>query len=84
MLPASYSAVHRYDGAMLQRGQRTETADCHLTARDISLIRAVWRYRFLTTGMLAAIAFSGRTPQAARRRFLDHWQTLRATEGRPW
>ena len=58
MLPASYTAVHRYDGAMLQLGRRAETVGCPLTGRDLAIVRDVWRYRFLSTEQLRGAPFA--------------------------
>jgi hypothetical protein len=84
MLPASYAAVHRYDGAMLQRGQRHRTVACKLSGRDTAIVRDVWRYRFLTTDQLHALHFPGRTPQAVRRRLAKLFRAGHLERFRPY
>ena len=41
-LPVSYRAVHRYDGAMLQRDIRRPgdgVGECRVSGRDIAIVR---------------------------------------------
>jgi hypothetical protein len=94
-LPASYTAAHRYDGAMLQRDKRRpgdEVGECRVSGRDIAIVRDVWRYRFLDTDQLAALHFPGRTGQAVRRRlaklfqagYLDRFRPYSRRGSYPW
>jgi hypothetical protein len=93
-LPLSYSAAHRYDGAMLQRDKRDgdEAGECRVSGRDIAIVRDVWRYRFLDTDQLAALHFPGRTGQAVRRRlaklfqagYLDRFRPYSRKGSYPW
>jgi Replication-relaxation len=94
-LPASYTAVHRYDGAMLQRDKRRPgdgAGDCRVAGRDIAIVRDLWRYRFLDTEQLAALHFPGRTGQAVRRRlaklfhagYLDRFRPYSRQGSYPW
>ena len=94
-LPASYTAVHRYDGAMLQRDKRRPgdgVEECRVSGRDIAIVRDVWRYRFLDTDQLAALHFPGRTGQAVRRRlaklfhagYLDRFRPYSRQGSYPW
>jgi hypothetical protein len=94
-LPASYSAVHRYDGAMLQRDKRQPgdgVGECRVSGRDIAIVRDLWRYRFLDTDQLAALHFPGRTGQAVRRRlaklfnagYLDRFRPYSRRGSYPW
>jgi hypothetical protein len=94
-LPATYTAAHRYDGAMLQRDKRRagdEVGECRVSGRDIAIVRDVWRYRFLDTDQLAALHFPGRTGQAVRRRlaklfqagYLDRFRPYSRKGSYPW
>jgi hypothetical protein len=44
--PASYEAVHRYDGAVIQRGRRERLEPCVVQPRDVTLVPDVRRYKF--------------------------------------
>ena len=66
----SYTEVHRYDGAVLDRGKRDQLVPCAVRARDVSIVRDVWRYKFLTSSQLLELWWPGRPPQAGSRRLL--------------
>jgi Replication-relaxation len=70
MLPNSYSAVHRYDGAVIQRQRCDDPQPCSLRQRDLAIVRDVWRYHFLTTNQVRELWWPGRSVQAARRRLV--------------
>src|SRR5918999_1145754 len=70
MLPNSYTAVHRYDGAIIQRQRCDDPEPCSLRQRDLAIVRDVWRYHFLTTNQLRELWWPGKSIQAARRRLV--------------
>jgi hypothetical protein len=70
MLPQSYTAVHRYDGAIIQRQRHDHPEPCGLRQRDLAIVRDVWRYRFLTTNQLRELWWPGKSLQATRRRLV--------------
>lgn len=83
-LPESYLAVHRYEGAIIQRGHRTELIACTLRQRDLAIVRDVWRYHFLTTEQLQELWWAGRSPQAARRRLVKLFRAGHLERFRPY
>jgi protein involved in plasmid replication-relaxation len=70
MLPNSYTAVHRYDGAIIQRQRCDDPKPCSLRQRDLAIVRDVWRYHFLTTNQVRELWWRGKSIQAARRRLV--------------
>jgi hypothetical protein len=68
--PASYEAVHRYDGAVIQRGRRERIEPCVVQPRDVSIVGDVRRYKFLTAPQLRQLWWPGSSVQAADRRLL--------------
>jgi hypothetical protein len=70
MLPDSYTAVHRYDGAIIQRQRSDDPQPCALRQRDLAIVRDVWRYHFLTTDQIRELWWPAKTAQAARRRLV--------------
>lgn len=91
-LPVGYTAVHRYDGAVIERGGRDKLVPCAVQPRDVAIIRDVWRYRFLTTDQLLELWWSHASAQAARRRlvklfragYLDRFRPLSRRGSYPW
>jgi hypothetical protein len=51
---ATFDALHRYAGVMLQHGERSEdeVLPAQLQPRDVALIYDVWRYRFASSDQL--------------------------------
>jgi hypothetical protein len=66
----AYAAVHRYDGAVIERGQRERIVHCAVQPRDLAIVRDVWRYHFLTTDQLLELWWPGASAQAGRRRLV--------------
>lgn len=70
----SYAAVHRGERVLLLRDQRRipekHPEDLVPQARDLEIIRALWRYRFLLTRQIAREWWPGRSLYAAQRRLL--------------
>jgi Replication-relaxation len=83
MLPDSYTAVHRYDGAIIQRQRCDEPAPCVLRERDLAIVRDVWRYHFLTTNQIRELWWSGKSIQAARRRLVTLFRASYLERFRP-
>jgi hypothetical protein len=73
-LPDSYAAVHRGERLLLLRDQHPPPRELaeHLTPqpRDLEILRALWRYRFLLTSQIAREWWPGCSLQAAQRRLL--------------
>jgi hypothetical protein len=93
MLPSSYSDLLRYDGAVVERGQRERVIPCAVQPRDLEVVRDVWRYRFLTSTQLLELHWPEGTGQVGRRRLaklfhaghLERFRPLTRTGGSfPW
>ncbi|MEX0993591.1 MAG: replication-relaxation family protein [Solirubrobacterales bacterium] len=72
--PDSYAAVHRGERLLLLRDQHPPpkklAEDLEPQARDLEIIRALWRYRFLLTSQIAREWWPGKSLYAAQRRLL--------------
>jgi hypothetical protein len=68
--PATYFAVHRFDGAVIQRGQRERLVPCAVQPRDVAIVFDVRRYKFLTAPQLRELWLPKASVQAADRRLL--------------
>src|SRR5688572_2726829 len=72
--PDSYGAVHRGERVLLLRDQhplpKKHAEDLAPQARDLEILRALWRYRFLLTSQIADEWWSGKSLYAAQRRLL--------------
>jgi hypothetical protein len=55
-----------------------------LSTRDVTIVRDVWRYRFLTTEQIGALHFPGRTAQALRRRLAKLFAAAHLERFRPY
>jgi hypothetical protein len=84
VLPDSYTAVHRYDGAIIQRQRSDDPEPCALRQRDLAIVRDVWRYHFLTTTQLRELWWPGRSVQAARRRLVKIFRAGYLDRFRPY
>jgi hypothetical protein len=90
--PATYEAVHRYDGAVIQRGRREVLVPCVVQPRDVSIVRDVRRYKFLTAPQLRELWWPERSVQAADRRlltlfragYLDRFRPISRRGSFPW
>jgi hypothetical protein len=50
---ASYEAIHRFDGAVIEHGERGGSlVQCAVQPRHLAIVHAVWRYKFLTTSQV--------------------------------
>jgi Replication-relaxation len=67
-LPASYAAVHRYNGAVLQHDQRDAIVPMAIQPRDFAIVLDVWRYKFLTAPMVHELHWDGGSIWPAQRR----------------
>jgi hypothetical protein len=67
-LPASYAAVHRYNGAVLQHDQRERIVPMAIQPRDFAIVLDVWRYKFLTAPMVHELHWEGGSLWPAQRR----------------
>lgn len=90
----AYEEVRRYESAVVSVGRRVE-GHCEPVAiqpRDLELVDAVRRYKFLTTPQLVDLFWPGRAVQAARMRlvalfragFLDRFRPLADRGSFPW
>jgi Replication-relaxation len=84
MLPDSYTVVHRYDGAIIQRQRSHEPEPCALRQRDLAIVRDVWHYHFLTTNQLRELWWPDRSIQAARRRLVKLFRAGHLERFRPY
>ena len=90
--PASYEAVHRYDGAVIQRGRRDLLVPCTVQPRDVGIVADVRRYKFLTAPQLRELWWPSSSMQAADRRLLklfragyvDRFRPLSRRGSFPW
>jgi hypothetical protein len=73
-LPDSYEAVHRGDDLLLLRDRRPpapeRARDLAAQTRDLEILRALWRYRYLLTSQIAREWWPGRSLYAAQKRLL--------------
>jgi hypothetical protein len=60
--------MHRYDGAAMHHDRPARIVPCALQPRDVSVIRDIWRYRFLTAPQVIELWWAGCSPRAAQRR----------------
>ena len=67
-LPASYAAVHRYNGAVLQHDAREQVVPMAIQPRDFAIVLDVWRYKFLTAPMVHELHWDGGSLWPAQRR----------------
>lgn len=67
-LPASYAAVHRYNGAVLQHDARERIVPMAIQPRDFAIVLDVWRYKFLTAPMVHELHWNGGSLWPAQRR----------------
>jgi Replication-relaxation len=90
--PATYEAVHRYDGAVIQRGRRDALVPCVVQPRDVALVQGVRRYKFLTAPQLHELWWPDSSVQAADRRllklfragYLDRFRPISRCGSFPW
>ena len=64
----TYAELRLAEGKLLRWGERESKAACALQARDLEILVALARYRFLTTGQIAERWWEGRGLRAVRRR----------------
>ena len=64
----TYAELHLAEGKLLRWGEREAKAGVALQARDVEILVALARYRFLTTGQIAELWWDGRGLRAVRRR----------------
>jgi protein involved in plasmid replication-relaxation len=91
-IPASYEAVHRYDGAVIQRGRRNGLVPCVVQPRDVSIVGDVRRYKLLTAPQLRELWWPESSVQAADRRllklfragYLDRFRPISRRGSFPW
>jgi hypothetical protein len=91
-LPASYEAVHRYDGAVIQRGRRDVLVPCVVQPRDLTIVGGLRRYKFLTAPQLGELWWPESSVQAADRRllklfragYLDRFRPISRRGSFPW
>ena len=73
-MPDSYEAVHRGERMLLLRDQHPLpeklAEDLTPQGRDLEIIRALWRYRFLLTSQIKREWWPGKSLYAAQRRLL--------------
>lgn len=64
----TYAELRLAEGKLLRWGERAAKAACALQARDLEILVALARYRFLTAGQIAGLWWQGRSLRAVRRR----------------
>lgn len=64
----TYAELRLAEGKLLRWGEREAKAVCALQPRDLEILVALARYRFLTTGQIAELWWQGRGLRAVRRR----------------
>ncbi len=62
---AGYEAIHRFDDAVVEHAKRDAVVPCAVQPRDLAIVHAVWRYRYLTTPQLLELWWPGRRPGRA-------------------
>ncbi len=84
--------VRRYDGAVVTRGRRQRVVPCAVQPRDLALLDATHRHKFLTTPQLLEIGWPDSSAQAGRRRLvtlfraglLERFRPLSRRGSFPW
>jgi hypothetical protein len=66
--PPTYVELRLAEGKLLRWGERAAKAACALQPRDLEILVALARYRFLTTGQIAELWWKDRGLRAVRRR----------------
>ena len=93
LFSASYEAIHRYDNAVVEHGKRGDSVvPCAVQPRDLAIVHAVWRYKFLTTPQLLELWWPGRAEWAGQRRllklfhagYLDRFRPVARRGSFPW
>lgn len=92
MTVVGYDLVLDYDTAVVSRGRREQLTPCVVQPRDLDLIDAVRRCRFLTTPHLLELWWPGAAPQVGRRRltklfeagYLDRFRPVARRGSFPW
>ncbi len=64
----TYAELRLAEGKLLRWGERAAKVACALQPRDLEILVALARYRFLTTGQIAELWWEGRGLRAVRRR----------------
>ncbi len=64
----TYAELRLAEGKLLRWGERDAKAACALQPRDLEILVALARWRFLTTGQIAELWWEGRGLRAVRRR----------------
>lgn len=64
----AYGELRLAEGKLLRWGEREAKAACALQPRDLEILVALARYRFLTTGQIAELWWKDRGLRAVRRR----------------
>jgi hypothetical protein len=64
----TYAELRLAEGKLLRWGDRDRKAEVALQPRDLDILVALARYRFLTTGQIAELWWEGRGLRAVRRR----------------
>ena len=64
----TYAELRLAEGKLLRWGEREAKAACALQPRDLEILVALARWRFLTTGQIAELWWEGRGLRAVRRR----------------
>ena len=90
--PASYIAAHRYDGAAIHHDRPERIVPCAVQPRDVSVIRDIWRYKFLSAPQVVELWWDGCTPRAAQRRlrklfdagFIERFRPVTRHGSFPW
>ena len=88
----TYDAVHRYDGAAMQREHAEVARPCAMQPRDVAILRDVWRYKFLTAPQVLELWWPGKTARAGQRRlrllfdagYLDRFRPVTRRGSFPW
>lgn len=79
----TYAELRLAEGKLLRWGQRDGKAEVALQARDLEILVALTRYRFLTTGQIAELWWEGRGLRAVRRRMTRLFEAAFVERFRP-
>ncbi len=88
----AYRDVHSYDGAAIERGHRDELEVLDPRPRDVKLLAALRRHKFLTTPQVLELMWGGCSGQAGRRRlvqlfragYIDRFRPFAQRGSYPW
>jgi hypothetical protein len=87
-----YASAHRYDGAVIERGERDKVIPIAVQPRELAIVLDVWRYRFPDDRPAARALVARRvraggptaTGEALRAGYLERFRPVSRRGSYPW